>query len=161
MVILTYQVHCLISTAGGIEEDFMKCLSPHYLGDFSLKGRDLRLKGINRLGNLLVPNQSYCEFEEWFNPILAKMTDEQVEQGVRWTPSKLINRLGKEIDNPDSVYYWAHKNDIPVFCPGITDGSLGDMLYFHNYKRPEFYLDLVEDIRALNDIAVRASCSGM
>ena len=35
------------------------------------------------------------------------------------------------------------------------------MLYFHNYQRPEFALDLVEDIRRLNDIAVRASCTGM
>jgi deoxyhypusine synthase len=35
------------------------------------------------------------------------------------------------------------------------------MLYFHSYKRPEFYLDLVQDIRAINDIAVRASCTGM
>ena len=25
--------------------------------------------------------------------------------------------------------YWAAKNDIPIFCPGLTDGSLGDMLY--------------------------------
>ena len=31
----------------------------------------------------------------------------------------MIHRLGKEIDNPESVYYWAYKNDIPVFCPGM------------------------------------------
>lgn len=32
-----------------------------------------------------------------------------VTQGVRWTPSKVIHRLGKEINNPESVYYWAYK----------------------------------------------------
>ena len=26
------------------------------------------------------------------------------------------------------------KNDIPVFCPGLTDGSVGDMIYSHSYK---------------------------
>ena len=26
-------------------------------------------------------------------------------------------------------------NNIPLFCPAITDGSIGDMLYFHSYKR--------------------------
>ena len=56
----------------------MKCLAPTYLGDFKLKGAELRAKGINRLGNLLIPNDNYCKFEEWFNPILNKMTDEQV-----------------------------------------------------------------------------------
>jgi deoxyhypusine synthase len=84
-----------------------------------------------------------------------------VQDGVRWTPSKLINRLGKEINNPDSVYYWCYKNDIPVFCPAITDGSLGDMMYFFNYKRPEFQLDIVADIRAINDQALWAKCTGM
>jgi deoxyhypusine synthase len=73
----------------------------------------------------------------------------------------VIARLGKEIDNPDSVYYWCHKNDIPVFCPALTDGSLGDMLYFHSYKRPELVIDVVQDIRRINDTAVRAACTGM
>lgn len=77
--------------------------------------------------------------------------------GVEWTPSKFIQRLGKEIDNEDSVYYWCYKNDIPVFCPGLTDGSIGDMLYFHSYKNPGLKVDIVQDIRRINDIAVRAA----
>jgi deoxyhypusine synthase len=32
------KVSCLVTTAGGIEEDLMKCLAPHYMGDFALKG---------------------------------------------------------------------------------------------------------------------------
>lgn len=154
-------VDVLVSTAGGIEEDFIKCMAPHLIGDFHLDGRELRKKGINRLGNLLVPNTNYVGFEDWIMPILHKMTDEQVKEGVRWSPSTIIHRLGKEINNEESVYYWAYKNDIPVFCPGITDGSLGDMMYFFNYQRPEFIVDLVQDIRAINDIAVRAPCTGM
>lgn len=35
-------------------------------------------------------------------------------QGVLWTPSKMIARLGKEIDNPESVYYWAYKVSPPA-----------------------------------------------
>lgn len=30
-------------------------------------------------------------------------------QGVIWSPSKMIARMGREINNPDSVYYWAYK----------------------------------------------------
>eukprot|EP00428_Durinskia_dybowskii_P065421 CAMPEP_0170385968 /NCGR_PEP_ID=MMETSP0117_2-20130122/16787_1 /TAXON_ID=400756 /ORGANISM="Durinskia baltica, Strain CSIRO CS-38" /LENGTH=373 /DNA_ID=CAMNT_0010641765 /DNA_START=76 /DNA_END=1197 /DNA_ORIENTATION=+ len=154
-------VHAIVTTAGGIEEDLIKCLAPTFLGDFKLNGVELRKKGVNRLGNLLVPNENYCLFEDWVNPILNAMTDEQVQSGTRWTPSTVINRLGKEINNEDSVYYWAYKNDIPVFCPALTDGSLGDMMYFHSYKRPEFSVDIVHDIKRINDIAVRAHCTGM
>jgi deoxyhypusine synthase len=154
-------VDAIVTTAGGIEEDFIKCLAPTFLGDFKLSGKELRKKGVNRIGNLLVPNANYCMFEDWLMVILDTMTDEQVRDGTRWTPSRVIARLGKEIDHEDSVYYWAYKNDIPVFCPALTDGSLGDMMYFHNFKRPEFALDIVEDIRRINDMAVQAACSGM
>ncbi|KAG2493653.1 hypothetical protein HYH03_008168 [Edaphochlamys debaryana] len=150
-------VDVLVTTAGGIEEDFIKCMGHTYVGDFQLKGADLRMKGLNRIGNMLVPNSNYCKFEDWIIPILDAMLVEQRDQGVNWTPSKLIDRLGKEINHPDSIYYWAHKNNIPVFCPAITDGSIGDMLFFHSYKSPGLRVDVVEDIRRINDLAMRAT----
>merc|ERR1719429_113871 len=61
-------VDCLVTSAGGIEEDFIKCLAPTYLGAFDLPGKQLREKGINRIGNLLVPNNNYVKFEEWLCP---------------------------------------------------------------------------------------------
>ncbi|XP_013867949.1 deoxyhypusine synthase [Austrofundulus limnaeus] len=154
-------VDVIVTTAGGIEEDLIKCLSHTYLGDFSLPGKELRLKGINRIGNLLVPNDNYCKFEDWLMPILDQMLLEQNTEGVRWTPSKMIHRLGKEINNTDSVYYWAYKNNIPVFSPALTDGSLGDMIYFHSFKNPGLVLDIVEDIRRLNGLAIFAKKTGM
>ncbi|XP_019744284.1 deoxyhypusine synthase [Hippocampus comes] len=154
-------VDVVVTTAGGIEEDLIKCLANTYLGDFSLPGKELRLRGINRIGNLLVPNDNYCKFEDWLIPILDQMLLEQNTEGTRWTPSKMIHRLGKEINNTDSVYYWAYKNNIPVFSPALTDGSLGDMLYFHSFKKPGLILDIVEDIRRLNSQAVYAKKTGM
>jgi deoxyhypusine synthase len=150
-------VDCIVTTAGGIEEDFIKCLGPTYLGDFALKGNELRSKGLNRIGNLLVPNDNYCKFEDWIMPILDDMLREQQEEKVLWTPSKMIARLGREINDPDSVCYWAWKNDIPMYCPALTDGSIGDMLYFHSYKNPGLVVDLVQDIRSINTQAVKAS----
>jgi deoxyhypusine synthase len=70
---------------------------------------------------------------------------------------QMIARLGQAINHPDSVYYWAWKNNIRVFCPAITDGSIGDMLFFHSYKNPGLVVDVVGDIRAINDSAMRAS----
>eukprot|EP00803_Ostreobium_quekettii_P000133 evm.model.scf_11.12 EVM.evm.TU.scf_11.12 scf_11:103424-107242(+) len=150
-------VDVLVTTAGGVEEDLIKCMAPTYLGDFRLKGAELRVKGLNRIGNMLVPNSNYCAFEEWIMPILDKMLVEQQEDGVNWTPSKMIDRFGKEINNPDSIYYWAHRNGIPVYCPPLTDGSIGDMLFFHSYKKPGLRCDIVEDIRRMNDEALKAA----
>ncbi|XP_059292945.1 deoxyhypusine synthase isoform X1 [Lycium ferocissimum] len=158
-------VDVVVTTAGGIEEDLIKCLAPTYKGDFSLPGAVLRSKGLNRIGNLLVPNDNYCKFENWIIPIFDQMYEEQINEKVLWTPSKVIARLGKEINDETSYLYWAYKNRIPVFCPGLTDGSLGDMLYFHSFKKgdpdnpdlnPGLVIDIVGDIRAVNSEAVHA-----
>lgn len=168
-------VSAIVSTAGGIEEDIIKCLAPTYIGEFSLPGKSLRDQGMNRIGNLLVPNDNYCKFEEWMVPILDKMLEEQQEEleknkdsaldntaGI-WTPSKFIDRIGKEINDESSVLYWCHKNKIPVFCPALTDGSIGDMLFFHTFKASpqQLRLDIVADIRAINSMSMEANRAGM
>ncbi|KAJ3013878.1 hypothetical protein HKX48_005484 [Thoreauomyces humboldtii] len=154
-------VSCVVASAGGIEEDFIKCLGATYVGAFALEGAGLRRKGLNRIGNLLVPNENYCKFEDWVMPILDDMLEEQKTKGTVWTPSKMIHRLGKAIDNPASIYHWAYKNNIPVYCPALTDGSLGDMIYFHSYKNPGLVIDIAGDIRAVNNEAVFAKRTGM
>lgn len=161
-------VSCIVTTAGGIEEDFIKCLGDTYMSSFSERGAELRAKGLNRIGNLVVPNSNYCAFEDWVVPILDKMLEEQeaskgTDDEINWTPSKVIHRLGKEINDERSVYYWAYKNNIPVFCPALTDGSLGDMLYFHTFKSSpkQLKIDIVEDIRRINTMAVRAKRAGI
>tara|TARA_B100000524_G_scaffold171637_2_gene87862 strand:- start:869 stop:1870 length:1002 start_codon:yes stop_codon:yes gene_type:complete len=156
------KVHCIVTTAGGIEEDIMKCLAPHYMGDFALKGAELRKKGINRIGNLLVPNHNYCLFEDWFTPLLNQMMDDQEGGSKRiWSPSQMISRMGEAIGDETSVLYWAWKNQIPIFCPAITDGSIGDMIFFHGFKRPGFIVDIAQDIRNINRLAVDAKRTGM
>lgn len=161
-------VSCIVTTAGGVEEDLIKCLAPTYMGSFASKGSELRAAGMNRIGNLIVPNNNYCAFEDWVMPILDKLLEEQettkdADEPIVWTPSSVIRRLGKEIDNPSSILYWAYKNDIPIFCPALTDGSLGDMLYFHSFKSSPKWLtiDIVRDIRSINSLALTAKRTGM
>ncbi len=148
-------VDVLVTTAGGIEEDFIKCLGDFKLGDFKLSGSDLRDKGINRAGNILIPNSRYCKFEDFAIKILKKYKS-QIK-----TPGDLIKILGKEIDNKESIYYWAQKNNIPVFCPAIMDGSIGDMLYFFKNSNPDFTLDIIADTEELNNSTIGKEKTGM
>ncbi|XP_952648.1 deoxyhypusine synthase, putative [Theileria annulata] len=157
-------VDVFVTSGGGVEEDLIKCLGHTYIGKFNLDGADLRNKGWNRIGNLLLPNENYCAFEDWLQPILDEMHTEQIEKGTIWTPSSFIDLLGSKINDESSLYYWCHKNKIPVFCPGLTDGSIGDNLYFHTYRKSTpttLYLDIVKDIRLINDFAVKCKKSGL
>ncbi|KAL2041763.1 hypothetical protein N7G274_005547 [Stereocaulon virgatum] len=161
-------VSAVVTTAGGVEEDLIKCLGHTYMSSFSAKGAELREKGMNRIGNLVVPNSNYCAFQDWVIPIFDAMLEEQEaskndEEPLVWTPSKVIARLGKEINDESSICYWAYKNNIPIFSPALTDGSIGDMLYFHTWKTDPKVLtiDITRDIRHINDIAMKAHRSGM
>ena len=157
------KVDVIVTTAGGIEEDFIKCLGDFILGDFKSGGKELREKAINRIGNIFVPNSRYVKFEKWIMPILEEIYQEQKKTGKITTPSELVWKLGEKINNKESIYYWAWKNKIPFYCPAIMDGSLGDMIYFFKYKsgRDDFMLDSVEDGKRLNDSTIGLEKSGV
>ena len=153
-------IDCIVTSCGGIEEDLMKSLADFYMGDFNMDDSQNRKDFNCRIGNILVPAENYVRLEAFLLPIYATMYKEQEKDKVLWTPSKLIARLGKEINKPDSIYYWCYKNDIPVYCPAVTDGALGDILFTNSYKN-DLVLDVIQDIREINKMAMRAlkSCA--
>jgi deoxyhypusine synthase len=153
-------VDAVVTTAGGIEEDIIKCLKPFIAGDFRAKGAELREKGINRIGNIFVPNDRYCMFEDFLTPILKELHQRQMQTGQITRPSELIRMLGERINNEDSIYYWAAKNGIPVFCPAITDGSIGDITFFYKYRAKEFKIEIADDAWQLNKMAIDARKTG-
>lgn len=153
-------VHVLVTTTGGIEEDLIKTMKPFILGRFDVSGKELREKGINRIGNIFVPNDRYVLFEDWINPHLKQLLQKQKE-GENLTPSKIIKFLGEKINNQDSISHWAAKNNIPTFMPAPLDGSLGDMIYFFKQSNPEFKIDVTEDLKKLIDIAINSEKTGL
>jgi len=155
------KIDVIVTTAGGIEEDFIKCLGSFKLGKFSESGELLREKGVNRTGNIYIPNSRYCRFEDFINPILERMYEEQKKSGKIISVSEFIKELGKEINNKESIYYWCWKNEIDVYCPAITDGSLGDMIHFFMYKHPDFKIDIAGDIHKLNEYTITRKKTGI
>lgn len=153
-------VDTIVTTAGGIEEDFIKCLGDFKLGDFRADGLELREKGINRIGNIFVPNSRYVAFENFVTPVLMELFEEQ-KKGEIITSCKLIKKLAEKINNKKSVYYWCLKNNIPVYCPAIMDGSLGDMIYFFKLKNPDFKIDITEDTTELNNSTLGKDKTGI
>ncbi|ENN96355.1 deoxyhypusine synthase [Methanocaldococcus villosus KIN24-T80] len=155
------KVDVIVTTAGGVEEDFIKCLKPFILGDWFVNGKELREKGINRIGNIFVPNDRYIEFEKYMMEFFEELLN---RDNKIVTASEFCYKLGEFMDKKlgkekeKSILYWAYKNNIPIFCPAITDGSIGDMLYFFKKfkKDSELKIDIANDIVKLNDIAINA-----
>ncbi len=155
-------VDIICTTAGGIEEDIIKTMKPFILGDFKADGSKLREMGINRAGNIFIPNDRYVDFEKFVTPILEELIEKQEDNGGSYTPSEIVRILGERVGSEDSIYYWAAKNNIPVICPGIIDGSLGDIIFFFNHnKEPKLKIDVAEDNSRLNKTAINADKTGL
>ncbi|KAI5148923.1 deoxyhypusine synthase [Enteropsectra breve] len=153
-------IDIMVCTAGGIEEDLIKCFNHTFMASFSEDGKELRENGWNRIGNLVINNENYMQFETWFNAVLDELVSGadpefsnekpfSAENPLIITPSAFIRYLGRKINNESSVLYWCYKNNIKVFSPAITDGSIGDMFTFYS-KRSCIKLDIVEDIHNIN-----------
>lgn len=154
------KVDVVVTTAGGIEEDLIKCLGDFKLGDFGASGSELRKKGINRIGNIYAPNNRYIEFESFVQPILEVLYNEQKKTGKIITPNEIIWKLGEKINNEESIYYWAWKNKIKVYCPAILDGAFGDNIYFFSFKHSDFKIDIVKDTVEFNNTTIGLKKSG-
>ena len=155
-------VDVLVTTAGGVEEDIIKTIKPFILGDFRADGANLRKAGINRTGNIFVPNDRYIAFENFFQPVLQELLERQRKSGEIITPSEIIDFLGEKVNNKESIYYWAHKNKIPVFCPALMDGAIGDNVYFFNFdKDQELQIDMAKDHYKLIELVMEAEDTGM
>jgi len=132
----------IVTTAGGIEEDIMKAIGEKFsIGNFEADDVELHEQGINRVGNLRIKNESYMKFEDHLLPMLDKIYEKQ----KRITVSELLKELGLMIKDENSILYQAAKNEVPIFCPAITDGSLGFHLYLYQQKHKDFIIDVVKD----------------
>jgi len=134
----------VVTTVGGLEEDIMKASGEKFsIGRFTEDDVELYENGINRVGNLLVQNESYMKFEDKMKPLLTKA----YEKKNRWTPSDLFEFIGETLTDKHSILYQAQKQDVPVFCPAITDGSFGFHLYLFQQNHDDFVIDVVKDFK--------------
>ncbi len=156
-------IDIIITSIGSVEEDLIKTKLPFLHGDFHMDDHELRKKGINRIGNILVPNDRYEKLEDMLTPIFTELYDRQKKTGVLISPSQLIRELGLSIpakEGKDSFLYWAAKNNIPVYCPAPTDGALGLQLYFFKQKNPGFGIDVTADMKQLGSAVLNADRTG-
>jgi len=159
-------VHVLSISAGGVEEDIIKTLRPFVVGTFDIAGRALFDKGVGRIGNIFAPFDRYLYFEKFMNPFFDRIYEIQKSRNIPLTPSEFIFELGRELEiqnvanKEDSILYWTYKNNIPIFCPALTDGSMGDLSYFQKLKKKDFMIDIVGDHKKIVDIVLNSEKTG-
>jgi len=141
-------VDVVVTTCGTLDHDLARSWKSYHRGSFDLDDRELHKKGINRLGNVLVPNESYgIIIEEKMQGLLSDLWQE----GIREISSReLCREMGRRICGEDSILYWAARNEIPVYVPGVTDGAVGYQLWLFSQDH-KLKINILKDEQELND----------
>ena len=152
-------VHCIVTSAGGIEEDVIKTFKPFHLGSFEASGKALFDSGVCRTGNLFVPVDRYTYFEKFMKPFL-----EQLQKNLNKNTIDMLEftrALGEVMEDESSYLHWAAKNDIPVICPAPMDGALGDTIHYYRKNNPDFRLDVSTDIDVIIKMGLNSEKTGV
>jgi deoxyhypusine synthase len=137
-------VNVIVTTVGSIEEDIMKAMGEKFiLGSFKADDEELYEKGQNRVGNIYITNESYSEFENKMQDILSEL----YKIKPKWNTSDLLKEIGLKLNDESSILYQAAKKNIPIFCPAITDGSMGFHLFLFQQDHKDFIVDVIEDFK--------------
>ena len=160
-------INVIATTVGSIEEDIIKCFKPFVMGDYRAQGALLFEEGINRTGNIFCPNDRYLYFEEFMTKFLERLYKIQQDTNNIIGIKEFVYELGRELESQNienrkqSFTYWAYKNEIPIFCPALPDGSIGDMIYFFKKNNPDFKIDTSDYIVQLTDMALNSNKMGL
>lgn len=146
----------IVTTCGTLDHDLARSYKDYFHGDFNMNDKLLHKNGINRIGNILVPDESYgLIVEEKMRKFLKDINSKFNEISTY----ELVWEIGKRIGKKDSILYWSYKNNIPMIIPGITDGAVGYQIWQfsqdHNFK-----IDILKDEKLVSDLVWNARRSG-
>ena len=151
-------VDLIITTCGTLDHDLSRTFAEYYKGDFMMDDAMLRDEyEISRLGNVLVPDACYGEVLE---ENLLPMFDEIFAETQSLSTHEIIDQVGARLDNDDSLLYQCHKNGVPIFVPGITDGSFGCQLWMYYQMHRKLRIDLMADEQMLSEMTNDAETMG-
>ena len=163
------KINVMSTTIGAIEEDIIKCFKPFVVGDFKANGAYLREEGINRTGNIFVPNDRYVYFDTFMREFLKRLLLLQQKTNTIIGIREFVYELGREMEIQEvpnkemSFTYWAYKHNLPLFCPAVLDGSVGDMIYFFKKEKEfsEFKIETSGYIVELTDLVLNCEKMGI
>ncbi len=149
-------VDVIVTTCGTLDHDISRSAGPYFHGDFRLDDAELHKKGFHRLGNVLIKQEKHGPaIEDFVRPIL----NELFKSGVKSISTKdLCAKLGENLKD-DTILYWAWKNKIPIFIPGITDGAVGSQLWQFSQNH-DFKVDVLADEKEIAKIIFEAKKAG-
>jgi len=125
------QIDVLVTTGANLTHDLIEALGhKHVQGSEKADDKELNKQEINRIYNVYMENKVYKDLEDFFNKHFKELSQ-------LTSTSEFLNLLGK-LAPKDSILKAAYNQNIPIFCPALSDSGIGLMFLDKKINLNEF-----------------------
>lgn len=151
-------VDLLVTTGANISEDLVNSLGKSYYKGKVNDDSNLFKLGLNRYYDTLGSEKDYLEMTELIAEFIPNL-----KKDYNYTTREFLYQFGIWLNDKNiySIVSVAAKNNIPIYCPAITDSPFGDAALIAKSKGYDFALDSVKDYIEFMNLANDVKQSGV
>jgi len=151
-------VHVLVSTGANMVHDMVSALGyPHLVGKFAAEDCKLRKQNIGRIGDIYIEQEAFQGLEKWLYKIVEAIPEEKRK---RISAARLLNEVGKQIKDKESILAIAARKNVPIICPAFVDSIAGFQLWVFGQDKT-LRIDPLLDVKTIMDKVYEAKKVGI
>lgn len=151
-------VNVIVTTGANIVHDIVEALGHrHSVGTFKAEDKKLKVENVGRIGDIYIEQKAFEHLEKWMFQILERMPPEKRKHT---SAAELLNEMGKEIRDPESILATAAKKNVPIVCPAFVDSIAGFHLWVFGQDK-KIGLEPLLDVKRLMDKVYEAKKVGI
>jgi deoxyhypusine synthase len=147
-------VDCLVSTGANLYHDLHETRGRrHFVGSPHADDAALQEERIDRVYDTYASEEEFCENDEWIAAFVLTL------ERRPYTSREFLYRLGEHLwqtTGKEGILTAAYRAGVPIFCPAISDSSIGMGVSQARHVDPSAgHLDVIGDIIESANLVIR------
>lgn len=147
-------VDCLVSTGANLYHDLHETRGRrHFVGSPREDDAALQAERIDRVYDTYASEAEFCENDEWIAAFVLTL------ERRPYTSREFLYRLGEYLwttTGGDGILTAAYRAGVPIFCPAISDSSIGMGISQARHRDPSAgHIDVIGDIIESANLVIR------
>lgn len=153
-MIRNHFIDVIVTTGANLTHDLIEAFGEHHYQEKKIvNDAQLYKSKINRIYNVLLPNKGYVSLENNLAPVFSKLPQKEMSS------KEFIFELGNKIEDENSIIKAATDENVPIFCPSISDSILGFQIWMYSQDH-KLMVNPTLDQKDMLDIAFDSKRSG-
>ena len=150
-------VDVIVTNGSNIVHDLIEAIGfRHIQSEEPIDDRELRTRGIGRIADIYVQQESFIALEKRIFELLNGIPEEKRR---KISISDLLYEFGRQLEDEDSLLFQAARLEVPIFCPALVDSMIGYHLWTYSQSNT-IEIDILRDLNKLSDKVFEAKKTG-